>query len=404
MAAGTSATRGLGTITGGTIPAHEKSGQVWAQYAISAGPRIVAATGNSAEEASGRVSAENDGSQAPLWKSLDDLPDFERPVAPLERKPRSRLEKEKAVAADPRKERQGGAIGRDLERVPGGLELLVAFTQELPDLGPLLDESACERHERRLVGGVGRVDDGHGSAEEPRERRRERLEEGLSPVRGRERSGRLGVLRPRKAVRGFRDEGVHVDFNRKRPDRRPVSRDARGVGAEVHRAVRPRQDEPRDLHEIVILGRAPEGGARGRARRYEVGREPFRRERLHQGEERASEETRLLAGEDGRLLAAHERGESRVRVRGGAARSERRHDRARPLGNGPQVGPVRKEGRDVGRSRREAAREGGNPGNVRERNRRHRSLSTRVFALALRARRISRGDFRRSKGEPSKFP
>ena len=44
-AAGAGATIGRGTTTGGTIPAHAKSGKLCAQYAISAGPRIDAATG-----------------------------------------------------------------------------------------------------------------------------------------------------------------------------------------------------------------------------------------------------------------------------------------------------------------------------------------------------------------------
>ena len=199
-------------------------------------------------------------------EALDDLLGVERPVVSLEREPRARLEKEKAVAADAREERQSGGVGRDLERVARGLERRVALCEELLDLGPLAHESTRERHEGRLVGGVCRVDDGHGAAEEPRERRRERLEEGLSPVRGRERRDRLPVRRPRETGRGLRDEGLHVDADRERSDGRPVSREGGGVGAEVHRAVRPRQDEPRDLHEIVVLGRAPERGARGRAR------------------------------------------------------------------------------------------------------------------------------------------
>ncbi len=223
-------------------------------------------------------------------------------------------------------------------------------------------------------------------------------------MRGRQRRDRGFVRRLRETGRGSSDEGLHVDADRERSDGRQVSREGGGVGAEVHRAVRPRQDEPRDLHEIVVLGRAPESGACGRALNHEVRRELFRRERLHEGEERTPEEACLLAGEDGRSLAARERCQPRVGVGGGGSRPKRGQDRARSLCDRFELGPVRKEGGDVRRTRREAAREGWDPGNVRERNRRHRSLSTRVFAVAFTARRIRRGDLRRSNGEPSKFP
>src|SRR5664280_916155 len=145
-------------------------------------------------------------------EALDDFLGFERPLESLERKARTRLEKEKALAADAREERQGGGVGRDLERVARGLERRAALPEELFHLGPFAHESTRERHEGWLVGGVGRVENGHRAVEEPRERRRERLEEGLSSMRGRQRyDGRL--------VRWLR--------------------------------------EPRDLHEIVVLGRAP---------------------------------------------------------------------------------------------------------------------------------------------------
>ena len=245
VAAGTSATRGRGTVTGGTIPAHEKSGQAWAQYAISAGPRIVAATGKSTEAASGRVSAEKEGSQAPLAKRSTTSSASNDPSTSLEREPRARLEKEKALAPDAREERQGGGVGRDLERMARGLERLVALREEL--LAPRPSRARVDTASGTRAGlsaGFAASTTGHRSAEEPAERRREGLEE--SPPRVRGRRARRAPRRPAGRARrghGLRDERLGVDADRERSDGRPVFREGGGVGADVHRAVRTGQDE-----------------------------------------------------------------------------------------------------------------------------------------------------------------
>ncbi len=328
------------------------------------------------------MSAEKEGSQAPLAKRSTTSSASNDPSSSLERKPRARLEKEKPLAPDAREERQGGGVGRDLERVARGLERRVALLEELLHLGPFAHESTRERHEGRLVGGVCRVDDGHGSAEEPAERRRERLEESLSPVRGHERGDRRPVRRLRETGRGFRDERPR---RRRRPGafRRatclPRGRTASGPtstgpsGPGRTSRVTSTRSWSSDAHQ--------KRGPGGRALGHEVRRELFRRERLHESEERAPEEARLLAGEDRGSLAARERREPRVgagatRFAAGTRRGPRALSRDRL-----EVRPVRKKGRDVRRARREAAREGGDPGNVRERNRRHapsrRGLSPR---------------------------
>ena len=212
-----------------------------------------------------------------------------------------------------------------------------------------------------------------------------------------------GRARPAAAAR---EERLGVDADRERSDGRPVSREGGRVGADVRRAVGRRQDEPRDLHEIVVLGRAPEGGGRRRRPLATRSAASF---------SAASAFTSVRSGPPKRPACcpaktadasprASDASLGSASPAAGRGRKAARTARALLRRSSSRSGRSGRKAETSGVARREAAREGGNPGNVRERNRRHRSLSARAFAVAFTARRIRRGDFRRSNGEPSKFP
>ncbi len=196
-----------------------------------------------------------------------------------------------------------------------------------------------------------------------------------------------------RAGPGPLEEGRDVDLDRERPDRPPVPREGLRIGPRLLRAVGSRKWDPRHLDEVVVLRGAPEDGREVRSRRRQGFGDLHRREGLDRREERPRQEAGLLTREDPGTAAGGERREGRV---GATAGRERFEDRRRARRDRGRSGPLAEEPRHVGLAGGVAEREARDARKAIERDGHRAAPDT--------ARRMSRGDRRASKGDPSKSP